>query len=187
MYYHASQTPGIQVLTPHISNHGKPLVYLSEKRENVLVYLSNAIEKHCKSVGFNYHGIYRTWGSYGFTKDGILELSEYYPNAAIDTYKGVSGYIYSTATLAAYQKQSDIPYAVITEIPVAVQHCEFIPDAYEAIMDAVKNHRIIFKSYEENSAAKLNWIKQTIISEYEQSEEHPDYQLFLKAKFDLLK
>ena len=40
MLYHASPTGGLTVLTPHVSNHGHPLVYFSKKRENVLVYLS---------------------------------------------------------------------------------------------------------------------------------------------------
>lgn len=44
IYYHASQISGLSILKPHISNHGIPLVYFSKKRENVLAYLSNAIE-----------------------------------------------------------------------------------------------------------------------------------------------
>lgn len=52
MYYHASPVAGIKVLEPRISNHNIPLVYLSEKRENTLVYLSNAVEKFCKEKGF---------------------------------------------------------------------------------------------------------------------------------------
>jgi nicotinate-nucleotide pyrophosphorylase len=51
MYYHASQVGGIKQLEPRISNHGVPLIYFSKKRENVLVYLSNAIEKYCKETG----------------------------------------------------------------------------------------------------------------------------------------
>ena len=58
MYYHASQTPKIKELKPRISNHNKPLIYFSNKRENVLVYLSNAIEKYCKENNFNYNGIW---------------------------------------------------------------------------------------------------------------------------------
>ena len=58
MYYHASSVKGIKTLEPRISNHNIPLIYFSEKRENVLVYLSNAIEKFCKETGFNYSGAY---------------------------------------------------------------------------------------------------------------------------------
>ena len=90
MYYHASQTKNIKVLKPRVSNHGIPLIYFSEKRENTLVYLSNAIEKYAKETNFKYDGIYSKWGPYGFTKEGIFELQEYYPNATYETYKGVS-------------------------------------------------------------------------------------------------
>lgn len=45
MYYHASQVEGIKQLEPRVSDHHIPLVYFSTKRENTLVYLSNAIEK----------------------------------------------------------------------------------------------------------------------------------------------
>ena len=50
MYYHASRTKDIKVLEPRVSNHKVPLIYFSSKRENVLVYLSNAIEKYCNET-----------------------------------------------------------------------------------------------------------------------------------------
>ena len=56
MFYHASQIKGIATLEPRVSNHEIPLVYFSTKRENVLVYISNAIEKFCKDTGFTYDG-----------------------------------------------------------------------------------------------------------------------------------
>lgn len=31
MLYHASPTGGLTILTPHVSNHGHPLVYFSKK------------------------------------------------------------------------------------------------------------------------------------------------------------
>ncbi len=77
MLYHASPIPNIKTLTPHTSNHGKPLIYFSQKPENVLVYLCNAVEKCCRENGFVHNGIYRKWGSYGFNSEGILVLDEY--------------------------------------------------------------------------------------------------------------
>jgi hypothetical protein len=55
-WYHASPIKDLKILEPRISNHGVPLVYLSKKRENVLVYLSNAVEKYCKETGFVHEG-----------------------------------------------------------------------------------------------------------------------------------
>ncbi|MDY4669895.1 MAG: hypothetical protein SO415_07875 [Oliverpabstia sp.] len=79
MYYHASAVGNLSELQPRISNHGIPLIYFSKKRENVLVYLSNAVEKYCKETGFAYTGTWKKWGPYGFDPDGIIRLEEYYP------------------------------------------------------------------------------------------------------------
>lgn len=68
MYYHASPVGGIIRLKPSFSDHGIPLVYFSEKRENVLVYLSNAVEKYCKETGFPYDGKYQNGGHTALTK-----------------------------------------------------------------------------------------------------------------------
>ena len=122
MYYHASSVKGITQLTPQSSNHGIPLVYFSTKRENVLVYLSNSIEKYCVETGFSYDGKCQKWGPYGFGKDGRQRLEEYYPNALISTYKGVSGYIYSAETISdsvfRFQYRMLLPVAYRSIYPV---------------------------------------------------------------------
>lgn len=51
MYYHTSPTANIRQLEPRVSNHGISLIYFSAKRENVLIYLSNAVEKYCMETG----------------------------------------------------------------------------------------------------------------------------------------
>ena len=186
MYYHASKASGITILKPRVSNHKIPLTYFSTKRENVLVYLSNAVEKHCKQVGFEHNGIFRKWASYGFTKDGLLLLEEYYPNATIETYKGESGYIYSVKSIENHRKQADIPDAVITECEVSVTGCEYIPDAYEAIQHASETGKIVLRKYNDNNQKTLNWIKKTIQAEFENAEQEPEYREFLKAKFPFL-
>jgi len=186
MFYHASKTSGLTLLKPRVSNHGKPLVYLSEKRQNVLVYLSNAVEKHCKLLGLQHSGAYKKWGSYGFTPNGILRIEEYYPNATIDTYKGEAGYIYSAEHIKSYSNQADIPFAVISGQEVHITGCEYIPDAYEAIREAAENGEIILQKYADNNEAMLGWIEKTIKAEYQISEQHPEYREFLKSKFDFL-
>ena len=120
MLYHASPTGGLTVLTPHVSNHGHPLVYFSKKRENVLVYLSNAVEKYCRDTGFVHTGRWEKWGPYGFDLDGVQRLEEYYPNALEETYAGVSGYIYG-AEPANTVPVSDVPFAVTSEEAAAVE------------------------------------------------------------------
>ena len=186
MFFHASQVPNIKVLMPHLSVHGKPLVYFSTKRENVLVYLSNAIEKHCNSIGYKHTGPFKKWGSYGFTSDGILQLDEYYPAATIETYKGVSGFIYSTRKIANCKELPTIPYSVVSVNSVSVDSCEFIADAYTALLEAAEQGKIILTRYENNSKDKINWITESVIREYGQARSNPEYQLFLKAKFNFI-
>lgn len=187
MYYHASQTNNIKVLEPRVSNHNKPLIYFSNKRENVLVYLSNAVEKFCKENDFNYNGIWSKWASYGFTKDGILEIQEYYPNATYETYNGVSGYIYSVDSIPNVKKQEDIPNAYHISENVRVSGCEYIEDAYEEILKEIKKGNIVLIKYEDFIKTKRDWLYKTIQNEYDDAIDHPEYRYFLINKFPFIK
>jgi hypothetical protein len=183
MFYHASNKKGIEMLQPRISNHNVPLIYFSKKRENVLVYLSNAIEKFCTERGFEYSGVWKKWASYGFNKDGIQRIEEYYPNALADTYRGVDGYIYSTNHVDDCGFQTQIPDVVTSEKPVVGLRCEYIPDAYEAILLAERKQLLRIIRYDEVSEEMHKWIERTIKVEYENASEHPDYRFFLEGKF----
>ena len=183
MFYHASPIKGIVQLEPRISNHGIPLIYFSKKKENVLVYLSNAVEKYCKETGFAYEGTWQKWGPYGFTKEGMLCLEEYYPNALVSTYKGVSGYIYRTETIVDSGFQVNIPDAATSSLPVPVTGVEFVPDAYEAILQAEKEGLIVIRRYEEMTDKKKEWNTRTIREEYQSAADHPEYRHFLRGCF----
>lgn len=188
MYYHASPIRGITRLEPRVSNHGIPLIYFSKKRENVLVYLSNAIEKYCKDTGFSYDGKWEKWGPYGFDKDGRQRLEEYYPNALMNTYKGVSGYIYSVETIVESDYALQIPDAAASSISADVTGGEFIPDAYEAILQAERDGLITILRYEEMSEATREWNARTIKEEYEKAVDNPEYRHFLRGNFpDIIK
>lgn len=183
MYYHASNVAGIEELIPGVSMHDKALVYMTTKRENALVYLSNAVEKYCKEIGFKHSGKYRKWCSYGFTKDGILELQEYWPDAVFDTYAGVSGYVYATKDVPTAESMKDIPFAVTSTTPVPVESCEYVPDAYEALKAAEEKGLIKIKKYSENSKEMLAWIERCIKEQYKMAQDIPEYKVFLEGKF----
>ena len=178
-YYHASPMPGLTVLEPRVSNHGTPLVYASAKRENVLVYLSNAIEKHCKECGFFHDGPWQKWASYGFSK-GKLVLEEYWPDATVQTYAGVGGYVYTVE--GDFTPQKDIPDAYTSDKPVKVVDCEWVPDAYLALLQAENDEKMILKPYSENNQAMMDWLRDVIQKEYRQTEA-PDYRRFLLDRF----
>ncbi|MBP3648095.1 MAG: hypothetical protein J6K55_16950 [Clostridia bacterium] len=183
MFYHASSTKDISILEPRISNHNTPLIYFSKKRENVLVYLSNAVEKYCKDTCFPYDGIWKKWASYGFDKNGLLYIEEYYPNALETTYKGVSGYIYSALGIEESSFDLQIPYGATSISPVKVTGVEYIPDAYLSIMEAENKGLIKVIRYEELSEGTLKWLNKTIRKEYEQFSDHPEYRHFLRGNF----
>ena len=183
MYYHASPIGGIKQLEPRISDHHVPLVYFSTKRENTLVYLSNAIEKYCKETCFVYDGIWKKWGPYGFTKDGIQQLQEYYPDALKQTYKGVSGYIYSADSITDSGLEIKIPNAATSNTSVTVSSSEYVPDAYEAILEAEENGLIEIMRYDEMPEKMKEWNRRTILREYEENADHPEYRHFLKGNF----
>lgn len=188
MWYHASPTADIIELEPRISNHGVPLVYFSAKRENVLVYLSNAIEKYCRETGFVHDGKWEKWGPYGFNKDGTQRLEEYYPNALEKTYKGVPGYIYSADNIVDSGFDFHIPDAAASSLPVTATGIEFVQDAYEAILQAEKDGLITILRYEDMPSEMKEWIYKTILEEYEGATNHPEYRHFLRGNFpDILK
>ena len=186
IYYHASQTKDIIFLDPRVSNHNIPLIYFSKKRENVLVYLSNAIEKYCKEEGFKYDGNYEKWGPYGFNKDGKLVIEEYYPNALESTYKNVSGYIYQVKNVIDSGFEINIPDAVTSSELVKVDGFEYVEDAYQEIMKAEKTGLITIIRYDEMTAKKKEWLINTIKEEYKNAINHPEYRFFLKAKFPFI-
>lgn len=188
MYYHASSTGKLKRLEPRVSNHGVPLIYFSKKRENVLVYLSNAVEKYCKETGFPYDGIWKKWGPYGFDQRGILRLEEYYPHALEKTYQGVSGYIYAAHSITEADFDLRIPDAAVSSAPVTIDAVEFVPDACEAILRAEKEGLITILRYEEMPEKMKAWNIKTIAEEYSGASDHPEYRHFLKGNFpDVLK
>ena len=186
MYYHASAISGIKVLKPTVSNHNKPLLYFSKKRENVLVYLSNAVEKCCKETGFAHNGKWHKWASYGFEPDCTLRLDEYYPNATEETYKGVSGYIYFAEDIYGNENDVGINDVVATENPIPVSGVEKIEDAYSELLKAEASGLIKIRRYEDMCDKMLTWIEETVRKEYIQADDKPDYKHFLKEKFPFL-
>ena len=183
MYYHASPTAHIRELEPRISEHGVPLIYFSKKRENVLVYLSNAVEKYGRETGFAWNGKWKKWGPYGFNSEGLLCLEEYYPDALERTYRGVSGYIYSAESITDSGLDIRIPDAATSGRPAKVTGVEFVPDACEAILEAERNGKIVIVRYKELTEKMKEWIAETIRKEYEETADHPEYRHFLKGVF----
>ena len=151
----------------------------------MLVYLSNAVEKFCRDTGYAHTGKWTKWASYGF-RDGVQLLEEYYPNALTETYRGVSGYIYRAAAIQEAEQEIRIPDAAVSSLPVPVDGVEFIPDAYEAILESERRGEILITRYDALTGGTRAWLKKTIQEEYDSAGEQPEYRYFLKNKFDFI-
>ena len=113
-------------------------------------------------------------------------MTAYYPNAIYDTYKGVDGYIYIADDVPCLKILADIPNAVTTSECVTVRDCIYVPDAYDALLDAAAKGQLVLKIYEQHHTEKLEWIRRTIRQEYASCHNHPEYKYFLKAHFEFL-
>ena len=61
--------------------------------------------------------------------------------------------------------------------------CEYVPDAYEAILIAAEAGQILIRRYEDLPESMLNWIDSCIKEQYEGARGVPTYRHFLKGKF----
>ena len=83
------------------------------------------------------------------------------------TYKGVDAYIYYINNVPGIEKLDDIPYAFKTKMPTAVDSVEYIPDAYDSIIQEVNKDNIVLVKYDEFIKKKGTWLKRIIQKEYE--------------------
>ena len=181
IYYHASDVEGIRVLKTGESS----LVYFSTKRENVLVYLSNAIKRYCLETGVPYRNECK-WGPYGFTHDGRILIEEYYPDALVRTYSGEKGYIYMAEDVADSGDCSHIRDVVTSRTPVPVSGVEVVEDAYLAILQAERDGLLAIRRYDEMTERHREWLANTIRQQYLATDK-PEYKHFLLGHFqDLL-
>lgn len=185
-FYHGSPIADIKVLQPYVSNHGASWVYLTSKRENTLVYLSNAIEKYYKDKQLEHEGRFYKWASYGFNEEGVLVVEEYYPHATEETYKGVDGFIYCADNVEDYRVQPDIPFAAVSSKPIQVTSVEYIPDVYAELLKLEKSGDIIIRRYAENTDAKKAWIEKVVLDAFNKHQDRREYITFLKGKFSFL-
>ncbi len=80
--YHGSPVGGIAALTPHLSTHQKPYVYLTHLPELAVIYAHNPFAP--PNGMFSY-----------YVKDGVLHYDEYFSGQLAEFYRGFSGYIYT--------------------------------------------------------------------------------------------
>ena len=113
-YYHGSPTGGLTVLRPHLSEHGRPLVYLSASKPVAAFYL-------CKRPYM--------WYTYGFDPDGTPVYTEAFPGQLRGFYGGLPGYLYTCKGDFSVSELKGIPTAAVSTETVPVSACEPVDDA----------------------------------------------------------
>jgi len=76
-----------------------------------------------------------------------------------------------------------IPDAVSSRIPVKVSGAEYVPDAYEAILEAEAEGSVRILRYDEIPEKTRERIGKIIRNEYKGAASHPEYKHFLKGRF----
>ena len=104
----------------------------------------------------------------------------------LDTYKGVSGYIYGVKTITDSLFPLQIPDVATSREPTPVAYCEFIPDAYEAILVAEKAGLISIQRYENMGKVQLERCERRVRREYEKAVNQPEYRHFIEGKFSII-
>lgn len=76
-----------------------------------------------------------------------------------------------------------IPDVYVSSVPVKVDFCEYIEDAYTELLLAEEKGLIKIVRYEKFIQKGEAWLRKVIREEYENNFDHPEYQFFLKCKF----
>lgn len=190
MYYHGSKTTGIKIIKPNLSIHGKEYTYLTTSKVVALIYTVNAIESFYEDNNITKPSSFQPWYSYGFNKNLIPVIDEYYPNATYETYSNKSGYIYICKEPTEYTNETNIHCAITTPEEIVVIKEIYIPNVYEKLLEYEKEGLLKIRKYEETSKEYLDKIYSYItddIKKYKLLEESSsNYSIFVRTKFPFL-
>jgi hypothetical protein len=142
VYFHGSKFMEIKTLIPDISLHGDKYVYLTTSLEVALIYTVNAIESYYEENHLVKSEKFQPWFSYGFNKEKIPVIEEYYPNATKETYSNKPGYIYICEELKNISNPTNIFNAVVTKEEVNIKDVIYVEDVYKKVLDLEKQGKM---------------------------------------------
>lgn len=182
-FYHASDVANLKKLTPQQSNYiQNPTLFFSSKIENVLIYLANPVKRFYEEKYGKSNQIFQKFATYGFNKDKLLFIDEYYPNALKENFENISGYIYEIEAEPNSLVENKIPFVYSTNQPQKVIKSTYIPNALNLILDFEKKGLIKINRYETLSEKKMQIIKQQVEDCFEKTNDKI-FKEFLIEKF----
>lgn len=176
LLYHGSPTEGIRLLEPRQADHDRPYVYMTTLETVACIYLTNTLERP-------YY-----WFPYGFERDGRLHYEEYYPNALQEATEGKSGYIYrADIPESDLQPLSSNPCARLSEKPVAISGCTYVPDCYPWLLEKERQGLLLVHRFKEKTSRQLEVFNRMLVAELKEKNmlQTPDcsYARFVRQKF----
>ena len=135
LLYHGSCVGGLNELTPFLSEHKKPYVYLSS---NPVVALLYAVKPVPKPFSFYPYGL----------SDRKVIYSEYFEDCFKKLYQGKTGFLYECEVEENAENATAINCAYTTESPVKVCKCIEIKDIYEKFAEYRKEGLFDIKPFD---------------------------------------
>ena len=65
---------------------------------------------------------------------------------------------------------------------------KYYPNAYEELIEAERTGKIVIVRYKDfiSGESKKEWLRKTIVEEYNSSEDHPEYRFYLYFIYNLV-
>lgn len=185
-FYHASDIANLQELKPQSSVYiENPTLYFSSKMENVLIYLANPVKKFYEQKYGKSNQIFQKFATYGFNKEKLLTIDEYYPNALEENFGDVSGYIYEIEADPNSLCENKIPFVYSTNQPQKVAKSTYVPNALDLVLKFEQKGLIKINRFETLSEKKLQIIKQQVEDCYAKTDDKI-FKEYLTEKFSNL-
>ena len=185
-FYHASDIANLQELKPQSSVYiENPTLYFSSKMENVLIYLANPVKKFYEQKYGKSNQIFQKFATYGFNKEKLLTIDEYYPNALEENFGDVSGYIYEIEADPNSLCENKIPFVYSTNQPQKVVKSTYVPNALDLVLEFEQQGLIRINRFETLSEKKLQIIKQQVEDCYAKTDDKI-FKEYLTEKFSNL-
>lgn len=132
MVYHVSSTPGIRVLTPRVSSHGKAYVYAIESLVTGLLF-------GAKHDDFDF--------LLDTSADGIPELYECYPDAFRSVYQGKRCSVYELMDEGFVRGRTSWDPELVSETEVVVEREIVVDDLYSRLLHEQEKGNLLLHPY----------------------------------------
>lgn len=140
MLYHVSRTPGLKILQPHLSSHGKAYVYTIEDLVTGLLF-------GAKMDDFDF--------IIDNAEDGTPRICECYPGALETVYQGRRCSVYEVEEAGFLRGQTSWVPELVCEDEVPVVDETVVGDLYLRLLEEEHGGRLVIWRYESGHRRKI--------------------------------